>query len=387
MKIVKFVLHKLLLLFIVLVVAEGLLRTINYFKHGSAQLATEAYFKTLNLRLYRAWLKPEQESPFLPPFQVYSDTGWDNPERLLKIYQTTELPKNQTWESHDFLQDEDRRDSTVYKITSNDLGFRGGSHKSEKKPGVIRVIALGDYHTFGHGVEDDQAYPAQLEKKLNTSPGKREFEVWNGGRHAATAIIGLARAKHEIFQYKPDVLILDYGFVDPLVWGDNFMPLLRLPDGFAAFKILIYPLLPIFAHSSLIQSLQNRFLLKYWRERSLGFQKTVEQILLLAAENKTPVILVRELESHFEDSVYEPLIQNHNVTVIDTKILLEKAMAAKTQTPDVAGTWMIEVAPEAHNEGPFKYWPYRLNYFQLNAAGHGLVADALSLEVERLLGK
>lgn len=364
------------------------MRAINFFTHDQAQLGIDRYFKALNLRLYKAWLKTEQESPFLPPYQVYSDTGWDDPDRLLSIYKNTMLPSNQTWVSHDFLQPEERSESTKYTINSNALGFRGRSHSAEKKPGVVRIIALGDYHTFGHGVGDNEPYPAQLEKKLNASfQGKRDFEVWNGGRHAATAIIGLARAKYEIFKYKPDVLVLDYGFVDPLVWGDNFMPMLRLPDSLATFKKMVYPILPVFANSTLIQSVQNRLILKYWRERSMGFQKTVEQILLLAEENGTPVILIRQLENHFEDSVYAPLLKNRNVTLVDAKPLLQKALSLSNQNTIPPGSWMEEVLPEAHKTSPFEFWQYRLNYFQLNAEGHQILANALSTEIERILEK
>ena len=48
---------------------------------------------------------------------------------------------------------------------------------------------------------------------------------------------------------------------------------------------------------------------------------------------------------------------------------------------------MEEVSPAAYNEYPFKYWPYRLNYFQLNAKGHAVVAAELSSEIRQIIDK
>src|SRR6185436_19517966 len=61
---------------------------------------------------------------------------------------------------------------------TNALGMRGGE-VGPKAAGETRVLALGDSFTYGHGVQDDEAYPAVLERELRGSvPGVR---VLNAG--------------------------------------------------------------------------------------------------------------------------------------------------------------------------------------------------------------
>ncbi len=45
-------------------------------------------------------------------------------------------------------------------LRTNSRGMRGGEVTDKKTPGRIRVVCLGDSFTFGHGVGDDQAWPA-----------------------------------------------------------------------------------------------------------------------------------------------------------------------------------------------------------------------------------
>lgn len=50
-------------------------------------------------------------------------------------------------------------------LTTNSRGFRGKSeHPDAKPPGTVRVLFLGDSFTDGLGVDDDDVYPAQLER-------------------------------------------------------------------------------------------------------------------------------------------------------------------------------------------------------------------------------
>ncbi len=54
-------------------------------------------------------------------------------------------------------------------LRTNSRGMRSGEVADGKTPGRIRVVCLGDSFTFGHGVGDDQAWPAvvaRLEPRL-----------------------------------------------------------------------------------------------------------------------------------------------------------------------------------------------------------------------------
>ena len=52
------------------------------------------------------------------------------------------------------------------RVVTNELGFREPRLPGPKPPGVQRIVALGDSFTQGYGVEEDEAYPRQLERRL-----------------------------------------------------------------------------------------------------------------------------------------------------------------------------------------------------------------------------
>jgi lysophospholipase L1-like esterase len=54
-----------------------------------------------------------------------------------------------------------------------------GAEVAPKRPGERRVLAIGDSFTFGHGVGDDEAYPAVLAARLRARHG--DVTVLNGG--------------------------------------------------------------------------------------------------------------------------------------------------------------------------------------------------------------
>src|SRR3989338_8297702 len=154
----------------VLITAELYLRISEHINLNPQIKERNDYAREVNARIYREWLDTTTpKDRFLPPFLVFSnkdiDKDIDNPDRLKQIFEETALPPSQSWQSYDFLQDKKRAALTTYS--------------------------------------------AYLEEALNKNPSKKHFEVWNGGRHAGTAVIGLARMANEIFEYSPDLLILD----------------------------------------------------------------------------------------------------------------------------------------------------------------------------------
>jgi lysophospholipase L1-like esterase len=73
-----------------------------------------------------------------------------------------------TWSSPEFTE----------TSHTNALGLRG-HEVAAKTPGELRVLAIGDSFTYGHGVQDDEAYPAVLETLLRARG--RDVEVVNAG--------------------------------------------------------------------------------------------------------------------------------------------------------------------------------------------------------------
>src|SRR5262245_64249912 len=64
---------------------------------------------------------------------------------------------------------------------NNSAGFRGRDYEKPKPPGVFRIVIAGDSVTMGSGVEDDEAYPALLERALEARHEPRRYEVLNLG--------------------------------------------------------------------------------------------------------------------------------------------------------------------------------------------------------------
>lgn len=63
----------------------------------------------------------------------------------------------------------------------NELGLRGPLVAVPKSPGTFRIACIGDSHTFGDGVGEQQTWPAHLEQALRERWPGGELEVLNCG--------------------------------------------------------------------------------------------------------------------------------------------------------------------------------------------------------------
>ncbi|HEY3120508.1 MAG TPA: SGNH/GDSL hydrolase family protein [Vicinamibacteria bacterium] len=86
----------------------------------------------------------------------------------------------------------------------NSRRFRGAEF-APKRPGVVRVVIVGDSFTEGQGVKEADTYPRALERLLNAElPGR--FEVLNCGRRG-TDFPELFAVFEEALALAPDVLV------------------------------------------------------------------------------------------------------------------------------------------------------------------------------------
>lgn len=69
----------------------------------------------------------------------------------------------------------------VVHIQTNSMGLRSAEIPATRVPGVRRVLALGDSFTFGDAVEQEEAWPHELEKRLNEGQSTYRYEVINAG--------------------------------------------------------------------------------------------------------------------------------------------------------------------------------------------------------------
>lgn len=95
------------------------------------------------------------------------------------------------------------------RVTVNDLGMRGRPRSARKPPGVFRIICFGDSNTYGAAVDDDETYPAQLERRLNAL-GRGRYEVWNAGVSAYVMRQKVAAAREALARYEPDLILIQH---------------------------------------------------------------------------------------------------------------------------------------------------------------------------------
>jgi lysophospholipase L1-like esterase len=88
---------------------------------------------------------------------------------------------------------------------TNALGLRGVA-VAAKRPGAQRVLALGDSFTYGHGVQDDQAYPAVVETLLRARA--HDVQVLNAGVPGYNTDQSYIYALRDGLALAPDVIVL-----------------------------------------------------------------------------------------------------------------------------------------------------------------------------------
>jgi len=97
-----------------------------------------------------------------------------------------------------------------FRVTTH-AGFRSASSIEAPKR-RFRVLALGDSCTFGLGVQDGEAWPAQLEGLLRIEG--LDVEVVNAGVPGYTAYQGRRVLETRGLTLEPDVVLVAFGFND-----------------------------------------------------------------------------------------------------------------------------------------------------------------------------
>ena len=97
-----------------------------------------------------------------------------------------------------------------YTVVTNRLGQRD----AEPSPATeITVLALGDSHTFGVGVQQDETYPARLEALLREKTG-RTVDVVNAGVSAYGWLEELDALDEYLESYAVDLILLQTSWND-----------------------------------------------------------------------------------------------------------------------------------------------------------------------------
>ncbi|MDP8247446.1 MAG: tetratricopeptide repeat protein [Candidatus Tritonobacter lacicola] len=107
------------------------------------------------------------------------------------------------------------QNSVVYK--TNSLGLRNEEIDDPKKPGVYRILVLGDSITFGDNISRQKTYPRQLEKILNENPrpgGIERYEVINAGVRSYSTYMELGYFRKRGVLLDPDMVIVGFCYND-----------------------------------------------------------------------------------------------------------------------------------------------------------------------------
>lgn len=356
-------------------------------------------FLLVHRSMWLHFLEQPQGNPLMPPFVVFANTGIKDPRRLERIAQLTRLPRNATLRAPDFLQSPADAARSAYTVRTNSLGFRDPERSRKKPPRTFRVICLGAYVTFGHGVEDDQAFPRVLERRLNSGRGGGpRFEVWNAGGHSATAIHGLALLETELFDYEPDLLILEYGFSDKVTMADQFTPVaMRLPTRRLPGRLILRALRPfadLLTRSYLCAAVVTRIQRAHQPQNIRRWRGVTRRTIEAARQRGIPVIILDHLammgppKPLFTELASEPGVRYHSV---------DAALRSLPPSPEqisswrAGGGWFSEWAPFStlKNEHglpllstlSLPYGPYLVDIFHPNRWGHEAIARMLERPV------
>lgn len=93
----------------------------------------------------------------------------------------------------------------LWRINQN--GFREPDRPLSKAPGEVRILALGDSFTAGHGVEEADTWPRVLERTLQTDqPSARVINAGYAGGYAPDCYY--AYLHRNLDQLAPDVVVI-----------------------------------------------------------------------------------------------------------------------------------------------------------------------------------
>jgi lysophospholipase L1-like esterase len=109
-----------------------------------------------------------------------------------------------------------------WSVHTNPQGFRGAPF-GEKRPRVLRVVALGDSSTFGWGVEQFEAYPERLATALaeRTGRAREDVEVLNLGVPGYSSFQGRVLLARKALGFAPDLVVWSYLSNDGAITGES----------------------------------------------------------------------------------------------------------------------------------------------------------------------
>jgi hypothetical protein len=104
-------------------------------------------------------------------------------------------------------------------VHTNDDGLRSKYSRKEFQSMGTRIACLGDSFTFGSWVQDDEAFPSQLEHRLRKKLGRQDVGVLNAGIMSYSPLVQEKMLQRVVQHYNPQVVLL---MLDCTDIGDDY---------------------------------------------------------------------------------------------------------------------------------------------------------------------
>ena len=143
--------------------------------------------------------------------------------RLDDTYGVSFVPGSEGWNTSL------RGEYSVY-VKINSKGMRDVEHEYSKKPGVTRILVLGDSMTAAIQVPLADTFVKVLEERLQDAFPTSRFEVVNAGIIGYGTTNELLFFRDEGYRYEPDIVLLVF-FTGNDVTDNVLAPLFELKDG------------------------------------------------------------------------------------------------------------------------------------------------------------
>lgn len=262
-------------------------------------------------------------------------------------------------------------------VKTNSWGMRDDEPRPKEDRSVHRIAVLGDSFTFGFGVPGEDTYPNVLERLLNKEMGNGKFEVLNFGVGGYSTRDETLVLQHKVVDWNPDLVVVGYCLNDPEV--DPFQPL------HAYYKKTKWwqhvNLFRLIAETKLRLDIRiygggdyYRYLHAAKFRKWQGALKALEEISGVAAERKTPVLMIifpLTEDKPWEDYPYRDLHRQVKEAAERTGMHVIDLYETFRQYPGRS----LMVAPEDNHP---------------NKTGHEITADAvyrwISADKEKIFG-
>lgn len=148
------------------------------------------------------------------------------------------------------------RPDLPYHIRINSEGFRGEEVDLSIRPAGRRILCVGDSYTFGHHVDDAEAFPARLERILDGEG--RDDQVINAGANGFTIVDELEYLRLKGMNLRPDLVILSFSQND-IMDLTRPRPMIDVMREHAELKgrFLLGPALKFLQHTALFNGMQR----------------------------------------------------------------------------------------------------------------------------------